>query len=184
MLEFLRQPWPWFVSGPLIGLMVPLLLLAGNKAFGISSSLRHICAVCFPAKIEYFQYDWKKETWNILFVVGIVLGGSLAQVLSEGTSVDIAPATRQQLSELGIVDFEHYMPLGLFDWNALLNLRGLLLMVLGGFLVGFGTRYANGCTSGHSITGLSNLQWTSLIATISFFVGGLVMTHFIYPLIF
>jgi uncharacterized membrane protein YedE/YeeE len=57
------------------------------------------------------------------------------------------------------------------------------MIVVGGFLVGFGTRYAGGCTSGHAIMGLSNLQWPSLVATISFMVGGFIMANLILPFI-
>jgi uncharacterized protein len=184
MLDLIKEPWPWYVTGPLIGLMVPALLLAGNKSFGISSSLRHICAVCFPAKIEYFKYDWRRESWNILFVVGVIMGGFIASALSSSEEVAISPATKDQLYAMGIRDFSHYIPSDLFNWSSMLGLKGWIFLVAGGYMVGFGTRYANGCTSGHSITGLSNLQWSSLVATVSFFIGGLAMTHLIYPLIF
>src|SRR5690606_31044476 len=73
MMDLIRQPWPWYIAGPLIGLTVPLLLLIGNKSFGISSSLRHVCAACVPAKIPFFSYDWKKEVWNLFFAGGIIL---------------------------------------------------------------------------------------------------------------
>jgi uncharacterized membrane protein YedE/YeeE len=78
MIELLRQPWPWYVAGTIIGLTVPALLLLGNKQLGISSSLRHLCAVCLPANIAYFKYDWRKEIWNLFFVFGILLGGMIA----------------------------------------------------------------------------------------------------------
>jgi uncharacterized membrane protein YedE/YeeE len=156
--------------------------MIGNKSFGISSSLRHICAMCVPGDISYFKYDWKVELWNVFFVVGILTGGFLASELLAGSKViDLSSETRQALGELGITDFNHYLPNELFDWSNLTISKFLVFVLLGGFLVGFGTRYAHGCTSGHSITGLSNLQWASLVATISFFIGGLVMTHFILP---
>ena len=184
MIEFIKEPWPWYVAGPLIGVMVPLLLVFGNKAFGISSTLRHICAMCVPLDIKYFQYEWKNEKWNLTFVVGIILGGMIASQLMMGDGkVAISPETAADLSALGVQDFSSYLPGDIFSWESLLSLRGLIFMVFGGFLVGFGTRYANGCTSGHSITGLSNLQVGSLAATISFFIGGLVMTHLILPFI-
>lgn len=185
MLEFILKPWPWFVAGPLIGLFVPLLLIFGNKNFGISSTLRHICAMCVPLDIKYFKYDWKSEKWSLFYVTGIMIGGFLAsQFLMDGGKVDISTQTVQDLTALGVTDFSSYLPGDIFSWDELLTVKGLIFMVLGGFLVGFGTRYANGCTSGHSISGLSNLQFSSLVATISFFVGGLIMTHFILPFIF
>jgi uncharacterized membrane protein YedE/YeeE len=183
-LEFISQPWPWYVAGPLIGLTVPLLLLLGNKAFGISSSLRHVCAACIPGKVPFFQYDWKKEVWNLYFVAGVFFGGVLsALLLLDGEAVQVAPSLAAHLAGFGITDFSGLVPNDLFSWESLFTARGFILMVVGGFLVGFGTRYAGGCTSGHSITGLSNLQWTSLLATISFMVGGFIMTNLILPFI-
>jgi uncharacterized membrane protein YedE/YeeE len=184
MIDWLKQPWPWYVAGPLIGLTVPTLLLIGNKRFGISSSLRHICAACLPAKIPYFQYDWKKEVWNLFFVIGIFLGGIIAvQVLANPLPVAVNPALASELKTYGITNYDDLIPTEIFNWHALLHPKGLILMVVGGFLVGFGTRYAGGCTSGHAITGLSNLQWTSLVATICFMVGGFIMANLILPLI-
>jgi uncharacterized membrane protein YedE/YeeE len=185
MLELIKEPWPWYVTGPLIGLFVPLLLIFGNKNFGISSSLRHICAMCVPLNIKYFKYDWKSEKWSLFYVGGIVIGGFIAShYLMMDSKVDISAETVADLTALGVTDFSAYLPADIFSWDQLLSMKGLTFMVLGGFFVGFGTRYANGCTSGHSISGLSNLQFSSLIATISFFIGGLIMTHFIFPFIF
>lgn len=184
MLEFIKEPWPWYVAGPLIGLFVPLLLVFGNKNFGISSSLRHICAMCVPMDIKYFKYDWKSEKWSLFYVFGITIGGFVAsQFMMNGNKVDISAATVQDLTVLGVTDFSSFLPGDIFSWTELMTWKGFVFMVFGGFLVGFGTRYANGCTSGHSITGLSNLQFGSLLATISFFVGGLIMTHFVLPYI-
>ncbi len=184
MLEYIKEPWPWYVAGPLIGLMVPLLLVFGNKSFGVSSSLRHICAMCVPMNIKYFKYDWKIESWNLVFVLGVCIGGYIASsYLIGNTKVDISQKTVEELTALGVTDFSSFLPKDIFNWGAMLSLRGLVFIVLGGFLVGFGTRYANGCTSGHSISGLSNLQFGSLVATIGFFIGGLIMTYLILPYI-
>ena len=182
MPDYLIKPWPWYVSGPLIGLMVPLLLLMGNKLFGISSSLRHICAACLPAKIPYFQYDWKREIWNLFFVAGIMLGGLLVSAfLSNPHPVAVTPKLAIELQEYGISNFSGTVPVEIFNWSTILSPKGFIMIVVGGFLVGFGTRYAGGCTSGHAIMGLSNLQWPSLIATISFMVGGFLVANFILP---
>ncbi len=182
MLEFITKPWPWYVAGPIIGLMVPLLLVFGNKSLGISSSLRHICAMCAPLNIKYFKYDWKSEKWNLFFVAGIVIGGFLGnQFMVDKAQFGVSQATIESLKAIGVKDFGMLLPGDIFSWGGLFTVRGLIFIVLGGFLVGFGTRYANGCTSGHSISGLSNLQFGSLVATISFFVGGLVMTHILLP---
>lgn len=184
ILEFIRQPWPWYVAGPLIGLTVPTLLLLGNKSFGISSSLRHACAACLPANLPFFQYDWKREAWNLFFVAGIGLGGFVAtQLLANPDTMVIAPATQSALAALGIRDFTGLMPGELFSAAHLFTPTGLIFFGLGGFLVGFGSRYAGGCTSGHAIMGLSNLQWPSLVATISFMVGGFAMTHLLLPVL-
>jgi uncharacterized membrane protein YedE/YeeE len=184
MLEWIKQPWPWWIAGPLIGLTVPALLLLGNKSFGVSSSLRHICAACVPARIPFFQYDWKKEIWNLFFTGGIVIGGLLAaQFLTAPGPVTVAPGLSEDLAAYGITNFSNIVPPDLFSWQELITARGMVLMVLGGFLVGFGTRYAGGCTSGHAIMGLSNLQLPSLVATCCFMAGGFFMTHLILPYI-
>jgi uncharacterized membrane protein YedE/YeeE len=185
MLEIIRQPWPWYVAGILIGLTVPALLLVGNKSFGVSSSLRHICAACIPSKIPFFSYDWKKEIWNLFFVGGILIGGFIAvHLLSNPEPIRIAESTKAQLSALGVKDFSGLMPNDIFGVDQIFTLKGLIFMVFGGFMVGFGTRYAGGCTSGHAIMGLSNLQVPSLIATISFMVGGFISTWILLPYIF
>jgi uncharacterized membrane protein YedE/YeeE len=182
LIEWIKQPWPWYVAGPIIGLMVPILLIFGNKSFGISSSLRHICAICIPAKIPFFQYDWKKELWNLFFVFGVFLGGILTFLfLKTEQPISIHPNLVNELSAYGITEINGLVPEQLFSWQTLGTLRGFLMLVVGGFLVGFGTRYAGGCTSGHAIMGLSNLQVPSLIATISFMAGGFIMANFILP---
>ena len=182
MLEFLKQPWPWYIAGPLIGLTVPALLILGNKSFGISSSLRHICAACLPANISFFKYDWKKEIWNLVFVLGIFLGGAIAMnLLSNPNPIEVNPKLATELAAYGITKYGNLIPQDIMNWPALLTLKGFLLMVFGGFLVGFGTRYAGGCTSGHAIMGLSNLQWPSLVATICFMIGGFIMANLILP---
>jgi uncharacterized membrane protein YedE/YeeE len=181
-MEYLKQPWPWYIAGPLMGLIVPALLLAGNKAFGISSSLKHICAICIPANISFFKHDWKKETWNLFFVAGIVAGGFIAvQFLSGQHPVNINPHTTALLKQQGVKDFSGLLPADIFSFQQLFTLRGFIFIVVGGFLVGFGTRYAGGCTSGHSIMGIASLQWPSLLATCCFMIGGFVMTWFILP---
>lgn len=181
-MEILTQPWPWYVSGPLIGLMVPALLIFGNKAFGVSSTLRHICAACIPTKAEFFKYDWKAESWNLWFVTGVTIGGLLAGYFWQNpNAVQISTETVTDLNNMGVKNYSGLIPTEIFNLNSLLTLRGFILMVVGGFFVGFGTRYAGGCTSGHAIMGLSNLQWPSLVATCCFFAGGLLMTWFILP---
>lgn len=184
LIEFIRQPWPWYVAGPLIGLTVPLLLIMGNRTFGISSSLRHICAACIPAKIPFFQYDWKRETWNLFYVTGVLIGGFLAaRFLNDPNPVQLNPALVKELSGYGLTDFSALVPAEIFTWPGLMTMRGFMLMVVGGFLVGFGTRYAGGCTSGHAIMGISNLQLPSVIATCCFMAGGFIVSNLILPLI-
>ena len=184
MIELIKKPWPWYIAGPLIGLIVPTLLLLGNKHFGISANLRHICAACLPANIPFFQYNWKKEIWNLFFVAGILVGGFIAaHGLSDGDAISITPALAAELRTYNVTDTRHLLPQEIFSWEHLLTLRSFILLVVGGFLVGFGTRYAGGCTSGHAIMGLSNLQWPSLVATICFMTGGFVMANVLLPVI-
>lgn len=184
MLEVLKQPWPWYVAGVLIGLIVPALLILGNKHFGISANLRHACAACFPADIKFFKYDWKKEVWNFFFVGGIFIGAIIAaNFLANPNPVEIHPALAKELANYGITDTSSLLPKELFSFESLFSLRGLIMLIGGGFLVGFGARYAGGCTSGHAIMGLSDLQWPSLVATIMFMVGGFIMANLILPFI-
>lgn len=182
MPEFIRQPWPWYVAGPLIGLIVPALLLMGNKTFGVSATLRQICAACVPANISFFKYDWKKDSWNLFFVGGILLGGIVATLFlsGDGPVAITAPMTRE-LQRQGVKDFSGLLPKDIFQFSQLFTLRGFVFIIFGGFLVGFGTRYAGGCTSGHSIMGLSTLQWPSLVATCCFMAGGFFVSWFILP---
>ena len=184
MMEFFKQPWPWYISGPLIGLTVPILLLLGNKVFGISSSLRHICAACFPANISFFKYDWRKELWNLFFVAGIFIGAFIAwNWLADYRQMHINQNLLIELNAYGIMDAAQIVPSEIVNWHSLLTLKGIFFTVIGGFLVGFGTRYADGCTSGHAISGLSNLQWASLVATICFMAGGFLVANLILPII-
>ncbi|MCC5942889.1 MAG: YeeE/YedE family protein [Balneolaceae bacterium] len=185
MFDILYQPWPWYVAGPIIGLTVPVLLLLGGKMFGVSANLRHACAACNFGNVEFFNYDWKKAgKWNITFLVGSVLGGFLGGfVFANPEPIALAQSTIADLQAMGIQDFNGLVPDDLFTWGALGTVPGLIVLILGGFLVGFGARYAGGCTSGHAISGLSDLQLASLIAVIGFFIGGLLMTWFIYPII-
>ncbi|MCR9064963.1 MAG: YeeE/YedE family protein [Cytophagales bacterium] len=185
MIEFIKQPWPWYVAGPLIGLTVPLLLLLGNKSLGISSSLRHVCAMCVPAGIKFFDYNWRKEVWNLFFVAGIIGGAFIAtQFLANDEPIILGELTKSRLSTYGLTDLGGLIPSELFGIDQILSFKGFVFFVLGGFMVGFGTRYAGGCTSGHTIMGLSNLQWPSLVATICFMIGGFAMTHLILPHLF
>ncbi len=183
MLSILREPWPWYVAGPLIGLVVPALLLLVGKAFGVSTSFRDLCAAATPGRFEYLNYDWRTGAWRLAFVAGILLGGVVAVTLlaSPDPVVGISEATRADLAALGIQDRSGLFPDDLLGWGAVLSLPGFVALVLGGFLVGFGTRWADGCTSGHAIMGLVGRQLPSLIAVIGFFAGGLISTFVLLP---
>ncbi|CAM4438028.1 YeeE/YedE family protein [Flavobacterium terrigena] len=185
MLELIKQPWHWAVAGTLIGLIVPILLLLGNKKLGVSSSMRHLCAIFIPRKIPFFNYDWKKEIWNLFFVFGIFLGGFIAaKFLTNTNQIVIAESTKEILAGYGITDFSQIMPTQIFSLENIFTLRGFFFFVVGGFLVGFGSRYAGGCTSGHSIMGISTFQLPSLIATCCFMIGGFFTANVILPIIF
>ncbi|WP_205503400.1 YeeE/YedE family protein [Rufibacter psychrotolerans] len=185
MLEILRQPWPWYVSGPVIALVMVLLLFFG-KSFGFSSNFRVLCAACGAGKrVSFFDFDWRAQGWNLLFLVGAIGGGWLSSTfLANGEAVQLSAATLQDLQELGFAAPQGMQPQELFGSEAFFSPKHLLLLLAGGFLIGFGSRYAGGCTSGHAISGLSNLQWPSLLAVVGFFVGGLLMTFVLFPLIF
>jgi uncharacterized membrane protein YedE/YeeE len=185
-MEFITQPWPWYVAGPLITFVMFLLFYYGKK-FGVSSNLETICAMGGFGKIhEHFNFNWKKNSWNLMFILGTIIGGFIAsQWLTPNETVALNPETVKDLAALGIDNAgSSYLPEALFGVEALLSLKGILILLGGGLLVGFGARYAGGCTSGHAITGLSNLEIPSLIAVIGFFIGGLIMTWLLIPLIF
>ena len=185
-MDSLYQPWPWYVAGPLITLVMFLLLMMG-KRFGMSSNLRTLCAMCGAGdKVEFFNFDWKKQQWNLMVILGVILGGFIgSNFLSTDTAVEIDTDLVLQLESFGFADAgSAYMPDALFSTTAMSDWKTWLILVVAGILVGFGTRYAGGCASGHAISGLSNLQLPSLIAVVGFFIGGLVMVHFIFPLLF
>ncbi|MBR9845787.1 MAG: YeeE/YedE family protein [Algicola sp.] len=185
-MQFILEPWPWYVSGPLIALIMFSLIYLG-KTFGMSSNLRTLCAIGGAGKkVKFFDFDWKSQRWNLIVVLGAIIGGFIAhQFLSVPTNIDLNPETIKNLSKLGFDNAgQSLLPAELYSWDAVFSLKGILILTIGGFLVGFGTRYAGGCTSGHAITGLSSLQLPSLIAVIGFFIGGLIMIHLLFPLIF
>lgn len=185
MIELLTQPWSWWFSGALIAAIMFFLLYFG-QSFGFSSNLRTICAAAGLGKsAKFFDFNWRSQTWNLVFLVGAILGGFIArQYLSTDAPVQISQATIDDMSKLGIAAPDSLQPAELFSLDAVLSLKGFLILAIGGMFVGFGSRYAGGCTSGHAISGLSDLQMPSLIAVIGFFIGGLVMTFLIIPLIF
>lgn len=184
-ITFISQPWAWYVSGPMIALVMFLLLWFGER-FGVSSTLETLCSIGGAGKkVSYFNVDWKSDIWNLVFVFGGIIGAYISvTVLDSGAPLELAAATQDDLSALGIVFDGELAPLSLFSWESLATVKGFVIMVGGGFLVGFGTRWAGGCTSGHAISGLSNLQVPSLIAVVGFFIGGLTMTYLIFPFIF
>ncbi len=179
----LLEPWPWWVAGPLIGLVVPLLLWIGGRQFGLSANLRHLCAVCIPNKVEFFRYDWRREgLWNLIFALGVVVGGFVGhRLLSDPERpVELAPATVAALTEQGL-SLSAVAPPELLSWRAIATVPGFVAMVVGGFLVGFGSRWAGGCTSGHAISGLAAGELPSLVAVLGFFAGGIVATWLLLP---
>lgn len=182
-MDFLTTPWPWYVAGPIIGLTVPLVYLYAGRKWGISSTFRDVCAATLPRNLDYFRYSWRTQgAWRLTMAIGLIAGGLLAGITGS-TDVAISAATHADLANLGITDFSGLVPSEIFSWSALGTLPGVMLIVVAGFLVGFGTRYANGCTSGHAISGLAALRVTSLVAVLGFFAGGLIATHLLLPLI-
>lgn len=185
-MEYILNPWAWYVSGPLIAFIMAILLYFG-KTFGMSSNLKTMCYLIGAKKFSsFFTIKLKDHIWNLTIVIGAIIGGFIAtQYLSNETFTNLNPKTVTELKAMG---FENsgatLVPSEIYSIEAISSPKGLLLLIIGGLLVGFGTRYANGCTSGHAITGLSSLQKPSLIAVIGFFIGGLVMTNFILPYLF
>lgn len=185
-IEFIKEPWPWYVGGPIIALVFFLISFFG-RSFGISDTMRTMCSIGGAGKkIKFFDFEWKNQVWNIVFVIGALIGGFItSQYLTSDQPIAINPEVVENLQAMNVDAPESgkILPDAIFATENIFSLKGLLVLALGGFLVGFGARYAGGCTSGHAISGLSNLQLPSLIAVIGFFIGGLVMAHLILPYI-
>jgi len=185
-MDFLLQPWPWYITGPMISLILFLLYYLG-KSFGVSSNLETLCALGGAGTfLEYFKFDWRKNSWNLVFILGAVIGGFISvQWLTPSAAVVLNPQTIQDLSTIGFENAgANYLPSEIFGLDAIFSLKGFLILLGGGLFVGFGARYAGGCTSGHAIVGLSNLELPSLISVIGFFIGGLIMTWVLIPILF
>lgn len=182
-MELLMGPWPWYIGGAIVALVMIALIFLG-RSFGFSSNFRNICSVLGAGKsCSFFAFDWRKQKWNLLFLIGAMIGGFIsANYLSDNQVPEISQETVTQLNALGFDSAGNaYSPTEIFNQ---LSIKNVILLAVGGLLVGFGTRYAGGCTSGHAISGLSDLQLPSLIAVIGFFIGGLLMVHVFFPLIF
>jgi len=185
-MDFILQPWSWYIAGPLITLVMLLLFYFGKK-FGVSSNLETICAIGGAGRfVDFFKFDWRKKIWNLLFMLGAVIGGFIAfQWLTPNEAIALSSQTVKDLTDLNFQNGgTQYLPDEIFSIEAIFSVKGFLILLVAGILVGFGTRYAGGCTSGHAIAGLSNLETPSLISVIGFFIGGLVMTWLVFPLIF
>ncbi len=185
-MDFILQPWPWFISGPLIAFVLFLFFYFG-KNFGVSTNLETMCTIAGAGKVsDYFKKDWKERDWALVFLIGLIIGGfATANYLSTSSSINLNPKTIKDLADLGFANAGNsFVPNELFSIENMLTLKGFAILLFAGVLIGFGTRYAGGCTSGHAITGLSSLQLPSLIAVIGFFIGGLIMIWFLFPLIF
>jgi uncharacterized membrane protein YedE/YeeE len=185
MIDFILHPWPWWLSGIVISSIMFFLLYFG-QSFGFSSNLRTICSMSGLGKrTKFFDFNWKTQTWNLVFLVGAIIGGFVAhQFLSNDAPLVLADSTASDLALLGMGAPKGIQPEELFSLDAVFTVKGFAILALGGLMVGFGSRYAGGCTSGHAISGLSDLQFPSFIAVIGFFLGGIAMSHVIFPLIF
>ena len=185
-MEIIFQPWPWFVGGPLIALTLFLYFYFG-KNFGASTNFETLCTIAGAGKVStYFKKDWKQRDFALLFVIGLIIGGFISSnYLIPNQTIDLNPKTIQELTDLGFLNpAKSYFPDEIFSLEMAMSLKGFLILILSGVCIGFGTRYAGGCTSGHAITGLSNLQYPSLLAVIGFFIGGIIAVWFLIPLIF
>ena len=184
MIALLSHPWPWYVTGPLMGAVAVALLLYGGRVLGVSASYRAICAAVAPGRIELFRFDWRRASgWNVAFAGGLALGGFVGvHLLGAPGPVSLSAAARADLAALGVTEIAGLVPRELYSWRGALSARGLLALGSGGFLVGFGALYAGGCTSGHGIVGLADLQAPSLVAVLGFLAGGTLAAHVLLPL--
>lgn len=186
MMNLLFEPWSWYVAGPMLALVMFLLIYFGEN-FGVSNNLRTMCSIGGGRKFSsFFRIDTKSQYWNLAFVVGSVLGGFITvHFLTGEGGIQLSEHTVDALANQGFMNIgKEYLPSEMFGIENIFSLKGISILLVGGFLVGFGARYAGGCTSGHAISGLSNLQLPSLIAVVGFFIGGLTMVHLIFPHLF
>jgi len=183
-MDIILEPWPWYVAGPLIALVMILLVLMG-KNFGLSSNLRTLCTLCGAGKTsDFFKFDWKAQRWNLLVIIGAIIGGYIGNKYLSKPEI-ITPISEQTIVELRALGIQSagkaYTATELYGPDVFEKPQYVLLLLVAGVLLGFGSRYAGGCTSGHAISGLSNLQLPSLIAVIGFFIGGLIMSYLLIP---
>ena len=185
-MDLILQPWAWFIGGPLIAISLLLYFYFGQN-FGASTNFETLCTMAGAGKVsDYFKKDWKQRDFALLFVIGLIIGGFFsAYYLIPNQAIDLNPNTVQELTDLGFSNVgNQYFPDEIFGDDIIFSLKGFLILLISGVLIGFGTRYAGGCTSGHAITGLSSLQLPSLLAVIGFFIGGIIATWFIIPILF
>lgn len=163
-MEIFTSIWHWSISGFLFGIIMLCLNYLGGY-FGLSSSYRTICSMAGLSNISiFFKYDWKKEIWQILFIAGIITGGYIVHLLNAETAVPD----------------KTYIPSNLFSSN---DPIALVVLFCGSLLSGFGARYAGGCTSGHLISGISNLQFPSFLVLLFFMIGGILTSTFLMQFI-
>lgn len=177
--QFIYEPWPWWIGGPLIGLFVISLILIEGKQLGISSSYQYVCAKISPWKLDYFK-DPVKMAWQFWFVIGLMLGGFLLHLMIPPYQIEIAETSVKTLGSIGISEQVGFAPAELYEFT----FKSIVILIAGGITIGFGARYANGCTAGHAIMGCAQLSPASIVSTICFFVGGLFATYFIVPYLF
>lgn len=142
------SPWPFWLAGLAIGAFVPLFAWSTGKALGISGGYTELCAIDEPARAD---------RWKLWFVVGLPLGGLASRIVGGASAWSTT-----------VPSLEHA-----YGWTPSVQ---LLAFALGGFLIGYGSRVAGGCTSGHSIVGIAIGARSSLVATIGFMLGGFATT--------
>jgi uncharacterized membrane protein YedE/YeeE len=181
-MDWIFEPWPWYVAGPLIALVMISMHYIGN-GMGISTNFKTLCSLTGAGKVcSFFDWEWKNQKWNLLFILGVAIGGFLSVTFLEKGDLVLSESFKETLSGWNInSETGKFFPEELFSFENLINGNGWIFLILGPFLVGFGSRYGQGCTSGHAISGLSNLQFRSLVAVIGFFVGGMIITYLLFP---
>jgi uncharacterized membrane protein YedE/YeeE len=152
-------PWPWWAAGPAIGLVVVLLAWIAGKALGVSTAYGSVCAI--TSRLPFFSAREYRETWRVWFIVGLPIGGVLAAWLAGTFMPTVAYGRMDALTH-----------------GSLAAKAGLLLA--GGLLIGAGARWAGGCPSGHSIVGIAQGALSSVVATLGFMVGGVVVFNLLY----
>jgi uncharacterized protein len=171
-MEFLTEVrWSPYAVGIGIGILSWFSFLISGKPIACSTTFAKASGMIEKLfrgkKVElkpYYQKITLVVDWQVMLVVGIVFGSLISALLSGDFHWQWVPSLWAST----------------FGSDPVLR---VIVALVGGICLGFGARWADGCTSGHGISGTLQLAVSSWISAISFFVGGILMAQFIFKVI-